>query len=65
MTKSDARTQMEKLIKKAKKEWGENWTLSMMEYDEQYNEIIVWVGRTDVYKAFFDAATLKCTGTKC
>ena len=56
---------MEKLIEKAKKTWGEEWDLPMMEYDEQYNQIIVWVGRTDIYKAFFDASTLECTGTKC
>lgn len=65
MTTNEAKTQMEKLIEKAKKTWGEEWDLPMMEYDEQYNQIIVWVGRTDIYKAFFDASTLECTGTKC
>ena len=63
--KMEKREQMLKLIKKAKEEWNETWTLGQMEYDEQYNEIIVWVGRTDVYKAWFDADTLKCNGTKC
>lgn len=59
------REQMLKLIKKAKEEWNETWTLGQMEYDEQDNEIIVWVGRIDVYKAWFNADTLECTGTKC
>lgn len=57
--------QMKLLIEKAKKEWNENWDLGMMEYDEEYNEIVVWVGRTDVYKAWFNADTLECLGTKC
>ena len=55
----------EKLAKKAKAEWGEDWSTSAMDYIEEYNEIVVWVGRMDVYKAFFDADTLECTGTKC
>ena len=37
----------------------------MIEYDAEYNEYIVWVGKPDIYKAFFDADTLECTGTKC
>ena len=57
--------QMEKLIEKARCEWKENWTRGMMEYDLTYNQITVWVGREDVYKAFFDAETLRCVGTKC
>ena len=57
--------QMEKLIEKARREWKENWTRGMMEYDPTYNQITVWVGREDVYKAFFDAETLRCVGTKC
>lgn len=44
----------QELIEKAKKEWGETW-----------NEYIVWVGKPDIYKAFFDADTLRCIGTKC
>ena len=59
------KNQMLKLIEKARKEWNENWTLSMMEYDKEYNEIVVYVGRYDIYKAYFDADTLKCVGTKC
>ena len=59
------RDKMKALAKKAKEEWGKTWTLGMMEYDEEYNEIIVWVGEEDVYKAWFDADTLKCNGTKC
>ena len=55
---------MLKLIEKAKG-WNENWNLSMMEYDAENNMITVWVGRPDVYKAFFDADTLTCKGTKC
>ncbi len=57
--------QMEKLIEKARHEWKENWTRGMMEYDPTYNQITVWVGRKDIYKAFFDADTLRCVGTKC
>ena len=57
--------QMEKLIEKARREWKENWTLDMMEYDPTYNQIVVWVGRADIYKAYFDAETLRCVGTKC
>ena len=53
------------LIKKAKKDWGEDWNAGMIEYDKEYNQYIVWVGREDIYKAFFDADTLKCIGTKC
>lgn len=56
--------QMKKLIEKAKK-WNENWTLGMMEYIEEDNIIMVWVGRSDIYKAWFDADTLECRGTKC
>jgi hypothetical protein len=37
----------------------------MIEYDAEYNEYIVWVGKPDIYKAFFDADTLRCIGTKC
>ena len=37
----------------------------MIEYNAEYNEYIVWVGKPDIYKAFFDADTLECTGTKC
>ena len=58
------REQMLKLIEKAKG-WGEKWTLGMMEYDSEYNEIVVYVGRMDVYKAGFDADTLECKWTKC
>ncbi len=36
-----------------------------IEYDAEYNEYIVWVGKPDIYKAFFDADTLRCIGTKC
>lgn len=61
----DKRERMLALIKKAKKEWHKNWSLGMMEFDDEYNEIIVWVGDRDVYKAWFDADTLKCKGTKC
>jgi hypothetical protein len=53
------------LIEKAKKEWGETWDEGMIEYDAEYNEYIVWVGKPDIYKAFFDADTLRCIGTKC
>ena len=55
----------QELIEKAKKEWGETWDEGMIEYDAEYNEYIVWVGKPDIYKAFFDADTLECTGTKC
>ena len=58
------REKMEQLAKKAKG-WGENWSVADMEYDAEYNQITVWVGRADVYKAFFDADTLECIGTKC
>ena len=53
------------LIKKASEEWGKNWTAGMMEYSEEYNQITVWVDEPGVYKAFFDADTLECVGTKC
>lgn len=56
---------MKRLAEKAQKEWGENWTPSMMDYNEEYNEIVVYVGRPDIYKAWFDADTLQCKGTKC
>ena len=52
----------QELIEKAKKEWGETWDEGMIEYDAEY---IVWVGKPDIYKAFFDADTLNCIGTKC
>ena len=55
----------QELIEKAKKEWGETWDEGMIEYDAEYNEYIVWVGKPDIYKAFFDADTLNCIGTKC
>jgi len=55
----------QELIEKAKKEWGETWDEGMIEYDAEYNEYIVWVGKPDIYKAFFDADTLRCIGTKC
>lgn len=55
----------QELIEKAKKEWGETWDEGMIEYDAEYNEYIVWVGKPDIYKAFFNADTLECTGTKC
>ena len=55
----------QELIEKAKKEWGETWDEGMIEYDVEYNEYIVWVGKPDIYKAFFDADTLRCIGTKC
>ena len=55
----------QELIKKAKEEWNEDWNEGMIEYNAEYNEYTVWVGREDVYKAFFDADTLKCVGTKC
>ena len=45
--------------------WGENWSVSDMEYSAEYNQITVWVCRPDCYKAFFDADTLEYTGTKC
>lgn len=53
------------LIEKARKEWNEEWDEGMIEYDATYNEYVVWVGRPDIYKAFFDADTLECKGTKC
>lgn len=53
------------LIEKARTEWGETWDEGMIEYDVEHNEYIVFVGRSDIYKAFFDADTLKCIGTKC
>lgn len=55
----------QQLIEKARKEWGENWDESMIEYDSEYNQYTVWVGRADIYKAFFNADTLQCVGTKC
>lgn len=55
---------MEQLARKAIA-WGENWSVSDMEYSAEYNEITVWVCQPDCYKAFFDADTLECTGTKC
>lgn len=57
--------QMKKLAEKAKKEWNEDWTVGMMDYNAEYDEIVVYVGRTDVYKAGFDAKTLACKWTKC
>lgn len=59
------RKPMQELIEKAKREWGENWNAGMIEYDEDNNLYVVWVCNGDVYKAFFDADTLKCVGTKC
>ena len=56
--------QMEKLVKKAKA-WGEKWNTGMMEFNAEYGEIVVYVGRYDVYKAGFDAKTLECKWTKC
>lgn len=53
------------LIEKARKEWSEEWDEGMIEYDATYNEYVVWVGGPDIYKAFFDADTLECKGTKC
>lgn len=64
MTKAEITARMEKLVIKAKS-WGEKWDVSMMEYSPEYNQITVWVGRADIYKAFFDADTLACLGTKC
>lgn len=61
----NAQVQMQKLSDKARQKWGEDWPVSAMEYSSEYNQITVWVGRTDVYKAFFDADTLECVGTKC
>ena len=55
----------QELIKKAKAEWNENWNEKMIDYDPENNLYTVWVGREDIYKAFFDADTLKCIGTKC
>jgi hypothetical protein len=54
-----------RLIEKAKNEWNEDWNSGMMEFDEENNEIIVWIGKADCYKAWFDADTLQCIGTKC
>ena len=45
---------MQELIEKSKKEWGETWDEGMIEYDADYNEYIVWVGKADIYKTFFD-----------
>ena len=62
---------MNALIKKAKEEWNEDWNLGMMSFDAENNCIDVFVdkfypdSREYVYKAFFDADTLKCLGTKC
>ena len=56
---------VDELIEKAKKDWGETWDKGMIEYNAEYNEYVVYVGRTDIYKAFFDADTLSCIGTKC
>lgn len=64
MTRTEIAARMNDLVAKAKG-WGEKWDASMMEYDPEYNQITVWVGRADVYKAFFDADTLRCLGTKC
>lgn len=55
----------QELIKKAKELWNEDWNEGMIEYDAEYNEYVVWVGRADVYKAWFNADTLECMGTKC
>ena len=64
-TEEQAMKTKQDLIEKAKKEWGETWDEGMIEYNAEYNEYIVWVGKPDIYKAFFDADTLSCTGTKC
>ncbi|MDO4549534.1 MAG: hypothetical protein Q4D04_15700 [Clostridia bacterium] len=53
------------LIRKAKKDWNETWDEGMIDYDAQSNLYTVYIGRTDIYKAFFDADTLQCVGTKC
>ena len=52
----------QELIEKARTEWGETWDEGMIEYNAEYNEYIVWVGKPDIYKAFFDADTLNCIG---
>lgn len=64
-TEEQAMKTLQELIEKAKKEWGETWDEGMIEYDAECNEYIVWVGKPDIYKAFFDADTLRCIGTKC
>ncbi|MDD4445160.1 MAG: hypothetical protein PHC36_05065 [Eubacteriales bacterium] len=53
------------LIRKAKKDWKETWNEAMIGYDAESNLYTVYVGRMDVYKAFFNADTLQCVGTKC
>jgi len=53
------------LIRKAKKDWKETWNEAMIDYDAESNLYTVYVGRMDVYKAFFNANTLQCVGTKC
>ena len=49
----------------AKKTWQKDWSPSNMEYDEDRNEIVVWIGEESIYKAGFDADTFKCNWTKC
>lgn len=56
---------VDELIEKAKKDWGETWDKGMIEYNADLHEYVVWVGRADVYKAYFNADTLECTATKC
>lgn len=65
MKRSEIFARMQQLVEKARTRWNENWSVSMMDYNEEFNQIIVFVGRYDVYKAFFDFDTLECTGTKC
>lgn len=58
--------QMKKLVEKANKEWGKNWTIGMMRYEEEDNIIMVYTGEeSDEYKVWFDADTLEFQGSKC
>lgn len=66
-TKTEGKSMKTKqdLIRKAKKDWKETWNEAMIGYDAESNLYTVYVGRMDVYKAFFNADTLQCVGTKC
>lgn len=55
----------EKSEKGDEDKWLKGWKESMIEYEAEDNIYVVYVGRHDVYKAFFDADTLEFLGTKC
>lgn len=49
------------LIEKAKKDWKKNWKETDIDYEAETNTYTVWMKKC---KAFFNADTLTCLGTK-